>query len=221
MFKEWDKWWLNFYFRVNCLFKKCSLQVREILHVQQKMCVSVLSHQNSPVFCNTHRTGAYQSNPQGENILHHNHFQLLNTTIFPSYVCSKWAYATHLLQKTDKCTSILYETIHTLVSVQLKEMPTDNVLMYSEMFIDLPFSTHNIQTSHDNQEYFIQEERESSSHAQLMHAAQMFLMLVEERKAALKICQINRQRNRARQERLRFFIRGFPAFFCKRFYGIE
>ncbi len=96
-------------------------------------------------------------------------------------------------------------------------MPTDNVLMYSEMFIDLPFSTHNIQTSHDNQEYFIQEERESSSHAQLMYAAQMFLMLVEERKAALKICQINRQRNRARQERLRFFIRGFPAFFASDF----
>ncbi len=71
--------------------------------------------------------------------------------------------------------------------------------MYSEMFIDLPFSTHNIQTSHDNQEYFIQEERENYSHAQLMHAAQMFLMLEEGRKAALKICQINRERNRARE----------------------
>lgn len=45
-----------------------------------------------------------------------------------------------------------------------------------------------------------------------MHAAQMFLMLEGGRKAALKIRQIDRQRNRE-QERLRFYIRGFPAFF--------
>jgi len=43
-----------------------------------------------------------------------------------------------------------------------------------------------------------------------MHAAQMFLMLEGGRKSRLKICQIDRH---GEQERLRFFIRGFPAFF--------
>ncbi len=77
-----SKWWLNVYFRVNCPFKTCSLQVREILFVQQKMCASVLSHQNSPVFCNTHRSVSKQSSgrkhttPQSFSIIKYYWLQL-------------------------------------------------------------------------------------------------------------------------------------------------
>lgn len=61
--------------------------------------------------------------------------------------------------------------------------------------------------------YFIQEQKTFFSHAQLKHAAQMFLMLEGGRKAALKIRQIDRQRNRARETEILY--QGFSCIFLE------